>query len=159
MIRYGTRRRVVGVLGTVLVPLLVLEGCAHVVHVARSDFSTVPDLRGRAVIHTRDGRVYEFHGVAVDSARFVGHVNVVRDVFTREGHLESEESVEEVRVPFTEVTAVEMRSTDVPSTVIASALGVVLLGMLINELAPATTPDTSGGSVGPGGNQAPRRRH
>jgi hypothetical protein len=159
MIRPALRRRIAGLLGSVVFPLMVLEGCAHVVRVPLGDYVTVPERSGKAVIQTRDGRIYEFRGVSADSGRFLGRVNVQRSVVGRDGHLDQVEDIEEVRVPFSEVTSVEMRSTNVLASVLAAAAGAGLIYVLVREFAPATSSsDTTGGGGNPGDNQAPLGR-
>jgi hypothetical protein len=148
MFKPRTRRKIAGLLGSVVFPLLVLEGCAHVVRVPRGDYPTVPERKGTTVIHTRDGRVYEFKGVGVDSARFVGRVDMVRNVVGRDGHLEQIDDTQEVRVPFSEVTGVELRSTNIFGTVLAAAAGVGLIYVLLKEFAPAVTDTTGDGGGG-----------
>lgn len=156
MVRPFIRRRVAGFLGSVVFPLFVLQGCARVVHVPPTDYRTVPERRGTAVIHARDGRIYEFKGVQADSSRFLGRVDVVRNVVGRDGHLELLDDTEEVRVPFSEVDRVEVRSPNVLGTALIVAAGVGLVYVLVKEFAPATT-DTTGSGPGGGLPQGGRR--
>ncbi len=147
-LRHPVRRRVAGLLGSVVFPLFVLQGCAHVVLLRPDEYPDAPNRKGTAFIHTRDGRVYELNRVAVDSSRFVGRVDVMRSVVTRDGHLDAVEATDEVKIPFTDVTRVEMRSSNVLGTVVAVGVGVGLVVMLAKALGGVNT-DSGGITVPP----------
>lgn len=135
--------------------LTLLEGCASTVHVLPSEYPGLTG-QGKAVISMRDGRVYEFHRVTVDSSRFVGQVDVVRNVVGRDGHLDALEDVEEVRLPFGDVESVELRHTSLLAT--AALLGATALGIgiLIRQFQPEPTTPGTGGGGGGGDNSKPQ---
>jgi hypothetical protein len=155
MCKPSARCRIAGLLGSVVFPLFVVQGCAHVVRVPRGEYPTVPGRKGTAVIHTSDGRIYEFHGVGQDSSRFVGRIDVTRSVVGRDGHLDMVEDTREVRLPFSEVTSVEMRSTSVVNSALAVAGGAGLIYMLIKQFAPASSTSGSTTPGDPAGQQSP----
>ena len=139
--------------------LAFAQGCAQVVHVAPPDYASVAG-KGRVEVTTREGRVYNFRRVAVDSARFVGEVDILRNVLTRDGHIEPLETTEPVRLPFTEVAAVDLKKRDLPGTALALGAGAGLIAALIRAFSP--TPQPAGGGThpppDPGDGQAPRKR-
>ncbi len=139
-------RRPAGLTGLTAALLLLVEGCAHVVPVARPDYPTV-DGRGAVRITTREGRVYDLPRVAVDSSRFVGQVEVARSVVTADGHLEERERVEDVKIPFEDVTSVELRQKSVLGTAALVAGGAAVIAILVRAFQPADT--ASGGGGGP----------
>jgi hypothetical protein len=155
MLRPSVRRRVAGLLGSVVFPLFVAQGCAHVVRVPRGEYPTVPGRKGTAEIHTSDGRVYEFHGVARDSAGFLGRIEVTRSVVGRDGHLDMVEDTQDVRLPFSEVTSVEMHSISLVNTALAVGLGVGMVYLLIKEFGSSGSTSGTPTPGTPGGNQAP----
>ena len=133
--------------------LFSLEGCAHVARIAPADYASLKG-RGKAVISTRDGKVYEFNKVVLDSANFLGRVDIVRNVVGRDGHLDAIEDVEEVKVPFTEVESVELRSSSFLGTGVLLGAMAAGLAVLIQSFQPApNTGGTTGGGGGKGGAQ------
>ncbi|MBI5835744.1 MAG: hypothetical protein HZB25_00735 [Candidatus Eisenbacteria bacterium] len=137
------RRRGAGLACAAAMALLALQGCSTLVRLAPAEYTDAPNRKGTAMIHTRDGRVYELPDVAVDSSRFVGRVDVMRNIVTRDGHLDAVEDVETVRIPFSDVVRVEMRRANLLGTVAALGVGVGLVYMLAKALGPAST-DTTG---------------
>lgn len=147
MIR-SLRRRFAGTACLLSLSLFALEGCAHVTRIGPADYAGL-DGRGKAVISTRDGKVYEFNRVSIDSSNFLGRVDIVRNVVGPGGHLDAIEDVLDVRVPFSEVESVELRRVDILGTgvlVVAVAAG---LALLVRSFQPP--PDTGGGGGGGGG--------
>ena len=155
-----SRRRAAGYFLLPLTIAFLAPGCARVTRVDPVDYVTVAGAKGRARVLTRDGRIYDFRHVGIDSARFVGRVDVVRNVVTRDGHLEAVEGTEEVRLPFSDVETVEIRNSSVLGTALAVGAGLAGVALLIRAFKPVPTTDTTGGGGGgpPVNHQAPHRR-
>ena len=130
----------------IVLAMTLLEGCASTVHVFPSNYIGL-DGKGTAVISMRNGRIYQFHKVAVDSSRFMGQVNIVRNVVSRDGHLDAIEDVQQVRLPFGEVESVELRHPNIFNSALLAGAAAAGLAVLIRAFQPepATTPTGGGG--------------